>query len=745
MWLGASAGSPGTARCRGLVVTGFPQPTELGGWTVSGARWVRNCSLDGGPAGAAAGTGERRTPPGATGCGWRVPKASSAVAATAAASSAIRRLLVVAAVETKGLVRVAVVMASWCDAGGRAGIGADPEVAVARIRAGPDLHRRQIGDDDAMQRRLLPALAASATALVLVTGMVLALGDPHERNLPKTASGWVVEVVLFLGGVALTAAGTWCWWRRPGNRCGVLLVAVGCTAGLLQGCYYAGPAAWADIGSLVAIYSFRPLTGWLLLAWPAGRLRRNDAIGLVVYTVAVLAFGLPGVLFAERSPTASLVIVPIPALGAALSSIANLVVYPVGAVWLLVTIVRRRRALPLVARPATRPVVVAAAAAVLADCGANAVVAFIASPIFTEHGLTVLGLIRALADLGRFLLTGLAFGWAVRGRLLFAPSGTRRVDVGPVERAPTATALLVARTGDAAATVQFPRGRAWIDPDGHRIGATTAPGRTLTRLDRAGHTIAAIDLDSAFDDRPLVLEAAGAAVAATVELERLQALASARLDEVGRARLAVLDAEDTTRRRLERDLHDGAQQRLVGLALLARLAAQPDAPDLAEIDAVAEGLAMARRDLEALADGVMPVVLADEGLAQALRTLAVTTPLGVSIDLDLPDDLTPGLAGTVWFVITESVTNAVKHARATRLTIDVRAVGDLLRLSVADDGVGGADLDRGSGLAGLRSRVEHAGGRCDLASPPGGGTRLDVSIPLLAPLAAGIPSAPGRP
>ena len=585
------------------------------------------------------------------------------------------------------------------------------------------------------------AIASAAAAGVVVAGLVLALGDPHHRNVPRTAPGLAIEVVLVLGGASLVAFGSWLWVRRPGNRCGPLMLALASTAGLLQACYYLGSTVWPSIGSVVAIYSFRPLTGWLLLAWPTGRLRRNDARALVGYTVAVLAFGLPAVLLQERTPTASLVVVPIPALSTALSSIGNLVVFPVGTVWLLVAVVRRRRALPTVARPATRPVLVAVVAAVLADCGANGVLTFIASPTFTEHGLTAFGFARSLADLGRFLVTGLALGWAVRARLRLAPAGaTRRVDVGPVDRSPTAAELLVARTGDPGAAVLFPRGDGWIDPEGRALDAATRAGRTLTRLERAGRTVAAIDLDSAFDDRPNVMEAAAAAVATTVELERLQALASARLDEVGRARLAVLDAEDATRRRLERDLHDGAQQRLVGLALQARLAAQTGEPDPTEIAEIAAGLSLARRDLEALADGVMPVVLAEEGLARALYTLAVTTPLGVSIDLDLPDDLPPALASTVWFVITELVTNTVKHAGATRLTIEVRVVGDALRLHVADDGVGGVDVRRGSGLVGLRTRVEDAGGRCVLDSPPGRGTRLDVSLPLLLAASSGAPS-----
>jgi signal transduction histidine kinase len=185
------------------------------------------------------------------------------------------------------------------------------------------------------------------------------------------------------------------------------------------------------------------------------------------------------------------------------------------------------------------------------------------------------------------------------------------------------------------------------------------------------------------------------------------------------------------RRHIEHDLHDGAQQRLVGLALLSSLATRTGRDD--DADTIASGVAEARRELRELAAGDLPALLAERGLGTAISTLAATVPLDVHVQLGLPGSLPDTVAATAWFVVAESVANTVKHARATRLRIKGHVTGGVLSLWIEDDGVGGASVGRGTGLAGLHTRARDAGGKLRLDSPAGGGTTLHLEVPAAAP------------
>ncbi len=555
-----------------------------------------------------------------------------------------------------------------------------------------------------------------ACALALA-GITFSVNDVAGFYAYRPWTVEIIEFVIFLGAMVCVVAGGWLWQRRPRNRCGPLLVAFGVAPALLQASYWVGPDLVPGIGLMIAIMVYRPLTGWLLLAWPSGRLRPGDRRALLVFAAIAAVCQAPGFLLQERGTSAPLVIVPLPAFASAMSHVTNFVVYPVGSVLLFATLIRRRRAMPAAARGSANAAVIAAAIAVIADVVANGVIPLTDLAMSNDAGLTVLGFAVSLFAFGRFLLTGIVLSWAIRWRLTTPLSGWQRIEVGRAKRVPAMSALLAARTGDPAARVIYPSSEGWIDADGHQAILTPGSGRTVSVVERLGRPVAAIDLDGAFDDRPSVIEAAAAAAGSCVEHERLQALALARLDEVRWARTSVLDAEDVTRRRLERDLHDGAQQQLLGLALKARLAAQLGTPDPDEVAAIASGLAAARRDIEAIAHGIMPVVLAEHGLVHALRTLAATTPIGVSVEVDLPDDLRPELASAIWFVITEAVTNSVKHAQARSRAISASASADQIVIAIVDDGVGGADAELGSGLAGLRQRVEGLAGTLSVISP----------------------------
>jgi signal transduction histidine kinase len=206
--------------------------------------------------------------------------------------------------------------------------------------------------------------------------------------------------------------------------------------------------------------------------------------------------------------------------------------------------------------------------------------------------------------------------------------------------------------------------------------------------------------------------------------------------ELTASRARVVATADETRHRIERDLHDGAQQRLVSLVLQLRAAQASVPPELAELqaelDRVAAGLTTAIDELRELARGIHPAILAEGGLGSALKTLArrsaVPVELEVRTDARLPERVEVG----AYYVVSEALANAAKHAQASAVAVDVEAHNAVLRVSVRDDGRGGADFARGTGLVGLKDRVEALGGRISVESPPGAGTAMQVELPIAA-------------
>jgi signal transduction histidine kinase len=199
------------------------------------------------------------------------------------------------------------------------------------------------------------------------------------------------------------------------------------------------------------------------------------------------------------------------------------------------------------------------------------------------------------------------------------------------------------------------------------------------------------------------------------------------------SRARIVAATDEARRRLERDLHDGAQQRLVSLGLELRSIEAEVPPELGSLkgqisDAVA-GLNAASDDLQELARGIHPAILSRGGLGPALKTLARRSAIPVTVHLELEGSIPESAEVAAYYVVAEAITNATRHARASGMDIDVRMNGPDLVLWIRDDGVGGADSTNGSGLIGLIDRVEALGGHMQIASPSGGGTALHLTIP----------------
>jgi len=205
-----------------------------------------------------------------------------------------------------------------------------------------------------------------------------------------------------------------------------------------------------------------------------------------------------------------------------------------------------------------------------------------------------------------------------------------------------------------------------------------------------------------------------------------------RVERLAETRAGVVDAADAERRRLERDLHDGTQQRLVSLAMrlgMAR-AGHPDAAQANQIIAEAhEEAKAALLELRQLVRGLHPAVLEDRGLDAALSGVAARLPIPVRLTVDVPRRPSPTVEAVAYFVVSEGLTNIAKHAQASQAEVFVQRAGDRLHIIVSDDGVGGADPARGTGLAGLAKRAASVDGTFEIASPPGGPTLLTVDLP----------------
>jgi signal transduction histidine kinase len=289
---------------------------------------------------------------------------------------------------------------------------------------------------------------------------------------------------------------------------------------------------------------------------------------------------------------------------------------------------------------------------------------------------------------------------------------------------------------DPALEVAFwlPETGTYADADGRAVELPADGARAVTRLDHDGEPLAAIVHDPSLLDEPRLVSAAGAAARLALENAQLQADMRAQLTQVQESRVRIVTAADEERKRIERDLHDGAQQRLAALALQLRSAQRrldsPEADPAVEAlleSAVAE-LQAANEELRELVRGVYPAILTEEGLAAALESLALRNPFPVELDV-MEDRFPAQVEATAYFVACEGLANVAKHAQASRASICIARRNGVLAVEIADDGVGGARPFDRSGLSGLADRVEALGGKLRVESPTGAGTRVVAEIP----------------
>ncbi|HVW18421.1 MAG TPA: sensor histidine kinase, partial [Solirubrobacteraceae bacterium] len=296
--------------------------------------------------------------------------------------------------------------------------------------------------------------------------------------------------------------------------------------------------------------------------------------------------------------------------------------------------------------------------------------------------------------------------------------------------------MIAQSLGDRSVTIAYwlPERELFVDDAGRPV-TLPAPGsgRTWTAVDDdAGRRVAAIVHDAALDTGPELVQAAAAAASLAIDNDRLKADLRARVEELRVSRHRVIEAALAARARIERDLHDGAQQHLVALAiemamLKGRLAGTPDEPLVEEM---AAKLQTALEELRELARGIHPAVLTERGLEAAIDVLAMRSPVAVEADVRMGSErAATAIEATAYFVVAEALTNVAKYARASHATVAVARLGDVVRVEVRDDGVGGADPSRGSGLRGIHERVGALDGRVTIESPPGAGTLLVAEIP----------------
>src|SRR5215469_67632 len=476
-------------------------------------------------------------------------------------------------------------------------------------------------------------------------------------------------------GFALLFLGLVAWSRRPGSRAGAIMSAAG--------------FAWF-LGTLwpPAIFWHRGPLAQLLISYPGGRLSsRLEQVGTGV------AYGYAAVAVVAGNPYMAV------AFALALVAVsAYRYVAGTGPE-------RRARLAPLTAAVALGLVLVADSIARLVGLGADLVVLF-------AYDLTV-----CLIAIG--LAADLLWGRWAQGALTGLVVNLGEPAAGGVLRDRLARAL-----GDPTLVVGYwlPSQRRYVDEAGRPVQLPAAGvGRAVTPVDENGQRVAVLVHDRAVLDDPALLSAVGTAARLAVANARLQAEVSARVDEVEASRRRIVAASDEQRSRLERELRDGAERRLAHVAELLPDGGEP----LAGIRA---GLEAARAELREFARGMHPATLTECGLGAAVRELAERSPTTVEVAVPATR-FPPAVEAAAYFICAESLANVAKHAEASRVHIAITQEDGRLRVVVADDGAGRADLSRGSGLRGLCDRVGALGGSLAVDSPPGGGTRVLAELP----------------
>ena len=569
----------------------------------------------------------------------------------------------------------------------------------------------------AERRRVWSLVPVAAVLAVAAAGA--SLGFALAAGSPDPARVFLMEWV----AVPYVTAGVIAWWRRPASRLGPLMVAGG-LASAFSGWQLAGSAGAYTFGAAFDIVP-AALFIHVCLAFPDGRLRSKfeGALVAVAYASAVglqlMKLALGGV-----DPANLVDVWRQPDLVAMVEDVQLLSLSACCLLALAVLMGRRRR----LGRPRRRAIafVIHSFALALVMIAALFVMAAFELPGFREVQrvtLFVVGLSPLAFLLG---LLDARLARSAVGDLIVELRG----EPGPHDlRDALAHAL---RDPSLTLAYWLPNFQSYVDVNGRPVRLPDDDTRTATLIDRNGEHVAALVHDPALDDEHQLLEGVGAAAGISLENARLQAELRARVEELRGSRARVIDAGQKERQLLERDLHDGAQQRLIALSLRLSLLKRslPDEPEVRqELDAARSEIALSLEELRDVARGIHPAVLSGHGLAVAVESLSAHAPLPVRLEMCVEDRLPERVEVAAYYVISESLANVAKHAHASEARVSLERRDDYLVVEIIDDGDGGADTERGSGLRGLADRVEALGGRLRVWTPLGGGTRVQAEIP----------------
>lgn len=608
------------------------------------------------------------------------------------------------------------------------------------VDASPTLPRDASSRERAM--RLLaasprPRLAALLVLLGLAgsgslsAGAYLLVHNFHRYGYHSwTASNYVYFSALGLSLLLGIFGGLWLWWRAPRLATGRWLWFAAFSLSLwVIGTYW--PSAWGMQLSLF-LYCYRPALAMVLLGWPTGRpsVRAGRWIltWFIVQFVVVNGLGLfSGPSIGPHWPHNPLQPWRVGWLTSIGMPFTTWAFYLLPAVVIIVVLLRRLRGLPAGARRVFLAITITGVAVAGSDVVDTLLVSLLPYRLIWDSSTqysTVLGTVNFTQNYAQLGMAAVGTLIAFRLRQRAARSSPRllRLDLGQAAPVGLPALALQRLLGDETARVIYPGpSGGWIDADGEEVNVED-PVRAVTKvLSREGTPLAAIDTARLRAVHPSLVEIAAATVLSSLENDVAQAEANSRLAQLRALQLDLVDAMDESRRSLESDLHDGAQQLLVGLALAARLAARSqDIPGTRE--QIARQVRLAREEvLELLGSGV-PVPLR-RGLTGALRTLAVTAAIPTEVASD--GDLEPGdpLAKALWMIASEAVANAEKHSGACHLRIELAVGPQVATLRVADDGRGGVTSPPRS----IMERARQAGGEVTVLSPSGGGTEIGVT------------------
>jgi signal transduction histidine kinase len=572
------------------------------------------------------------------------------------------------------------------------------------------------------------AVPGPSRAVWVVLWVAAVAGEAGALAPLLTAGAGPIDLVFRLVGGSFAVCGLIAWHRRPDSGSGRLMTATGFAfyvsplLGLVGHPVAGALGAWL---SDVWILFFVPL---LLTFLTGGRLRTRVDRGLVVAMAVELFVLAPLYLMVSPEEDSVLLVVPDARVAALVDAAQRALLLAICLTTVLVIGVRfrsasppRRRALlPSVAGSVCLLLFAALLVIDLTNGGSRA-------PVLSQVVLWLA--VCSIAAVPLAFLLGLLRSRLARGGLTGLFRTLRAVGPDQLQ------ATLAAALGDPALVVAYPR------PDGSHVDAdgraVTLPGpdadRAVAVVERDGAPVAALVYDRTLDDDPELVEAVGAAATIALENQQLQAEAQARLAELAASRERIIAAADAERRRIERNLHDGAQQGLVTLALQLSLIQRRIREDPAEaeqlVSSAGDELARSLAELRELARGIHPAAL-DHGLDIALEALATRAAVPTTVVVEPGPVLPEPIAFAGYCVASEALANVARYARASTTSVTVRRPDRAVVVEIVDDGVGGADPALGTGLRGLADRVEALGGTFAVTAAAGGGTRVGATIPL---------------